>query len=244
MQYDLNQLADPKKFQRLVNALLIARFGEDFRLTPLQGKDGASDGETAVDNPFMEYICEEVTSPSTNPLIEAPRPGRYLFQSKYHRAGEQRLSDLRSAVVSEFKGALNNDVLKRSDRHDVNYFFLVTNITASKAALSKIDKICSDALKGNRHLHADVWWGERIISYLDWAPTLWQAFPELFPGGVPPLLGSAATASAEGLSRTFKLAITQQHNRDSQIKFRQIELARILHKKDGKAPVIRYNSVT
>ena len=229
MQYNLTQVADPKRFQRLVNALLTARFGEDFRHTPLQGKDGASDGETAVDNPFMEYICEEdVSSPSTNPLIKAPRPGRYLFQAKYHSTGEHRLSDLRSDVVREFKEALINDVLKRSDRHDVNYFFLVTNISASKAALCKIDDICSELLKKNRHLHADVWWGERITSLLDWAPTLWQAFPELFPGGVPPLLGTAATASAEGLSRTLKLAITQQHIRDSQIKFRQIELEKRL----------------
>lgn len=74
MQYDLNQLSDPKRFQRLVNALLTARFGEDARLTPLQGADGGSDGETATANPYMEFRYEVSSKHSNNPLIEAPRP--------------------------------------------------------------------------------------------------------------------------------------------------------------------------
>ena len=228
MQYDLNQLSDPKRFQRLVNTILIARFGEDARLTPIQGVDGGSDGETAADNPYMEFVCDIASSHSNNPLVEPPRPGRYLFQAKYHRTGEHRLADLRAVVVGEFKAALIDDVLHRPDRQDVNYFFLVTNVTASKDSLLKIDKIRSDFLQTKHQLHADVWWGETITASLDWSPELWQAYPELFPGGVPPLLGMATSPQAEGLSRTLKLAVTQQYERDSQVKFRQIELAKRL----------------
>ena len=228
MQYDLNQLADPKRFQRLVNAILIARFGEDARLTPIQGADGGSDGETAAANPYMEFAGDLAPSHSNNPLVEPPRPGRYLFQAKYHRTGEQRLAELRAVVVGEFKAALTDDVLYRPDRKDVNYFFLVTNVTSSKDSLLKIDEIRSDSLQTQHHLHADVWWGEKIVAFLDWAPELWHAYPELFPGGVPPLLGMATSGQAEGLSRTFKLAVTQQYERDSQVKFRQIELAKRL----------------
>ena len=228
MQYDLNQLSDPKRFQRLVNAILTARFGEDARVTPLQGRDGGSDGETAADNPYMEFIYNSPSTNSNNPLAEPPRPGRYLFQAKYHRTGENRLSDLRSLVVREFKDALTNDVLSRSDRQDVNYFFVVTNVTTSYNSFLNIDDIRKELLNGQHNLHADIWGGERITTFLDWSPELWHAYPELFPGGVPPLMGMAATQPAEGLSRTFQLAVTQQYERDSQVKFRQIELAKRL----------------
>ena len=141
MQYDLNQIADPKRFQRLVNAILTARFGEDARLTPIHGTDGGSDGETAADNPFLEYRHQDPSTPPSNPLFEPPRPGRYLFQAKYHRTGEQRLSDLRSVVVAEFQYALTSQIIERSTFQDVNYFFLVTNITASKESMKKIDNV-------------------------------------------------------------------------------------------------------
>ena len=228
MQYELNQLSDPKRFQRLVNAILTARFGEDARLTPIEGADGGSDGETATANPFLEYRYEISSTHSNHPLIESPRPGRYLFQVKYHRSGEKRLSDLRSIVVRDFQNALTVDVLNRSDRKDVNYFFLVTNISASKDSIRKIDEIRTELLKGKQYLHADVWWAERITAALDWAPELWPAFPELFHGGVPPILGLATTQQAKGLSRTLSLATAQQYARDSHVKFRQIELEKRL----------------
>ena len=224
MQYDLNQLADPKRFQRLVNAILTARFGEDARLTPIHGTDGGSDGETATANPYMEFRYKATSALPSNPLVQAPRPGRYLFQAKYHRTGDQRLSDLRSNVVSEFRAALNDEVIRRSNPEEVNYFFLVTNVTASKESLKKVDRVRLEVLKGRQHLHADVWWGERVTAALDWAPELWQIYPELFPGSIPPLLGAATTQHPKGFARTLKLAIGQQYERDSKVKFRQIEL--------------------
>ena len=224
MQYDLNQLSDPKRFQRLVNAILTARFGEDARLTPLQGTDGGSDGETAPTNPYMEFRRSTPTIQSPNLLIEPPRPGRYLFQAKYHRTGEQRVSDLRSTVVREFRQALTKDVLNRQDRNDVNYFILVTNITSSQKALQHLDDLRLELLKDRDRLHADIWWGEMVTTSLDWSPHLWQAFPELFPGAVPPLLASAVTSNASGLPRKLRLAVTEQHRRDSIVKFRQVEL--------------------
>lgn len=228
MQYDLNQLSDPKRFQSLVNAILTARFGEDARLTPIRGADGGSDGETAVANPYLEFRYEASSRHSNNPLIQAPRPGRYLFQVKYHPTGEQRLADLRSIVTKEFRDTLTEEVLNRLDRNDVNYFFLVTNIKASKDSIQKIDEIRLELLNGKHHLHADVWWGERITAALDWAPQLWLAYPEIFPGRVPPLVGLASTEQSEGAARTLRMAVAEQYIRDSQVKFRQIELEKRL----------------
>ena len=227
MQYELNQLGDPKKFQRLVNAILTARFGEDARLTPSQGPDGGSDGETASLNPNMEFQSTNTLLSLNNPLVEPPRRGRYLFQAKYHRTGEQRLSDLRARVVREFEEELTNAVLHRRDRRNVNYFFLVTNLSASETALQKVDEVRKRLLllrRRRNQLHADIWWGERITASLDWSPDLWLAFPEIFPGGVPPMLATTAIPTVDGLSRTFKLATSTEYSRDRIIKFRQIGL--------------------
>ena len=130
--------------RKLVNAILSARFGEDARLTPIQGRDGGSDGETADANPNMEFVYDIEPTRSNNRLTEPPRPGRYLFQAKYHRTGEHRLSDLRSVAVREFKQSLIDDVLKRPDRQNVNYFILVTNISASADSIRKIDDVRSE----------------------------------------------------------------------------------------------------
>ena len=122
MQYDLNQLANHSRFQRLVNALLTARFGEDARLTPLVGADGGADGETAPGNPHMEFQYDATQSNSSNSPFQRPRPGRYVFQAKYHRAGDQRPTDIRATVLREFRDELELNVLSRTDRRDLNYF--------------------------------------------------------------------------------------------------------------------------
>lgn len=224
MEYDLNQIADPTKFQRLMNAILTARFGEDARLTPLRGPDGGSDGETAPDNPNMEFRPTTNRSAPSNPIVASPDPGRYIFQAKYHQTGAQRTSDLRSQVLREFESELTTSVLNRPDRQDVDYFFVVTNIMASKNAIERVDHIRSRLLREHRRLHADVWWGEKVVAFLDWSPELWLAFPEIFPGGVPPLLAQTMIAHRDGISRSFRIAASHEYERDLTVKFRQIEL--------------------
>ena len=224
MLYDLNQIDDPLRFQRLVNSILTARFGEDIRLTPLRGPDGGSDGETAPNNPNMKFRNTRGHSSSNRSIATSPRPGRYLFQAKYHRTGEQRLSDLRRLVVREFERELQCSVLGRPDRRDVDYFFLVTNVPASKDALDKVDDVCRRLLKTGRGLHADIWWQEQITALLDALPHIWLAFPEIFPGHVPPMLAQALSQSTERVPNAFRLAALQQYKREIVVKFRQIEL--------------------
>ena len=224
MEYDLNQLNDPSKFQRLVNAILIARFGEDIRITPLKGPDGGSDGETAPGNPHMEFTVTGSSVRTSDPLREPPRPGRYHFQAKYHPTAHHRHNELRTRVLGEFKTALTKDILNQPDRANVNYFFLVTNVPFSAASRSRLDELRKSLLTGRRNLHADIWWGDSITSSLDWAHTLWPAFPEIFPGGVPPVISQASHDSAAGLAQTLRLAVTHQYARDSVVNFRQLGL--------------------
>ncbi len=225
MRYDLNQLSDPTRFQSLVNAILTARFGEDARLTPLRGPDGGADGETAPFHPYLEFDSTNTSATTTDPFLLPPRPGRYLFQAKYHRTGEERLSDLRARVVHEFRHELTTAVLNPPDRNDVNYFFLVTNLSSSKDAQRKVDDIRKELLRTRRNqLHADVWWAEMLTAWLDWSPTIWLSFPDIFPGGIIPRPLTIPGADTDESSRPFRLAVSTQYDRDRRIKFRQIEL--------------------
>ena len=223
MEYDLNQLSDSARLQRLLNTLLVARFGENARLTPLRGPDGGSDGETAPDNPHMEFQSSPPAQPTANPLFAPPSPGRYLFQAKFHSTTDHRLSELRTVVIRDFNRELTTNVLNRDDRQDVNYFFLVTNVPSSRDAISAVDKIRQEFQSAHPRLHSDIWWGEQLKAFLDWSPELWPAFPEIFPGNTPPILAQIMN-SEEGLPRSFRLAINQQFRRDLTVKFRQIEL--------------------
>ena len=146
------------------------------------------------------------------------------FKRSTNPTGEHRLSDLRALVVREFDEELKTAVLRRKDRHDVNYFFVVTNLSASKEAIARVDDVRRRLLRGRRRLHADIWWKERLTAFLDSSPDLWLVFPQIFPGGVAPLLAHAVKIGSEGLSRTFRLAISEQYKQDRIVKFRQIEL--------------------
>ena len=228
MEYYFNQL-DPVKFQRLINAILVARFGEDARLTPLRGQDGGRDGETAPGNPYFEFQVSETTSMSQD-ISQPPRKGRYLFQVKHHRTTDKRLSDVRQTVTADFAKELKNNVLNREGDERVNYFFLITNVPSSKKALNKLDRTRDNLLRSVPNLHADVWWQERVITHLDQMPSIWNSFPDMFAGGLVPLLARVVDRTSEGLPRAIRLAINRHYEQDRNVKFRQIELEQSLSK--------------
>ena len=228
MEYYFNEL-DPVKFQRLVNTILVARFGEDARLTTLRGQDGGRNGETAPGNPYFEFQVGDARSMPQG-IFHPPSRGRYLFQVKHHRTVDKRLSEARQAVLADFIRELKSNVLSREGDERVNYFFLVTNVPSSKDALEKLDEKRSNLLKNSPNLHADVWWQERIITHLDQMPSVWNSFPEMFAGGIVPFLARVVDQTSEGLPRAIRLAVNHQYEQDSNVKFRQIELEQSLSK--------------
>lgn len=227
MEYYFNEL-DATKFQRLVNSILNARFGEDTRLTPLRGADGGRDAETAPGNPYFEYQIDHVR-PLTNTIITPPREGRYLFQVKHHRTGETRISDVRQSVLSDFEQELKKNVLNRTGNEQVNYFFLITNVSSSKDSLERLDQK-RYTLNKKSNLHVDIWWKEQLIAFLDAMPNLWLSFPEIFAGGKVPFVADVAAQTDNRLSRSLRIAINKQYERDSKVKFRQIDLENDLSK--------------
>lgn len=221
MEYYFSHL-DPVSFQRLVNAILVGRFGENLRLTPLRGADGGKDAETAPGNPYLRF--DVTTERSDKGLGARLDKGRYLFQVKHHRTIDTRLSDARNAVVSDFRSELVNNVLSRTGDERANYFYLITNVPASKDALAQVDTVRRELISTETNLHADIWWSERLIAFLDQMPNLWPGFPDLFAGRKVPLLPEIISGQAEGLPKVIRMALDRQYKRDSFIKFRQIEL--------------------
>jgi hypothetical protein len=228
LEYYFNEL-DPSAFQRLINAILLARFGENLRLTPLRGTDGGRDGETAPSNPYFEFQVSDV-NPPTRSLFAPPEKGRYLFQVKFHRTVNGRMSDHRGVVISDFERELKNNVLTRTGSERVNHFILITNVPASGEAIAKVDQKQSELLSGIRNLHVDVWWEEEVVAFLDQMPNLWNSFPEIFPGRRVPFLAEVAGGAPKALPRAVYMAIDRQYQRDSSVKFRQIDLEQNLSK--------------
>jgi NACHT domain len=226
MEYYFNNLS-PTSFQRLLNSVLVSRLGEDARLTPLRGADGGRDGETAAGNPFFEYQVNAV--PQTPALSVPPRAGRYLFQVKHHRTIDTRASDARKVVIADFEKELKKNVLSRVGSERVNYFFLVTNVPSSKDSIEGVDKARTKLLKGELALHADVWWQEQVVAFLDQLPALWNSFPEMFAGGRVPFLGEVISRT-NGLPRAVRIALDNQYTKDRLVRFKQIELEKSLAK--------------
>lgn len=227
MEYYLNEL-DPAGFQRLINSILVAKYGEGLQLGPLRGKDGGRDAEIAPGSPFYSIQVDEATPPKHG--LGAPiQPGRYLFQAKHHRTVDTSLTDARRVVIADFEQELKKNVLRLAEDGQTTYFFMITNVPASSDALEKIDEKCSELLEGRNDLHANVWWQEHVVVYLDQMPVLWKAFPEIFAGRSIPFLAEVLSET-DGLPRTARIAITEQYRRDSVIKFRQIDLEKSLSK--------------
>ncbi len=222
MEYYFNELG-PFKFQRLINCILDKRYGDNFRITPLYGTDGGRDGETAPGNPYFEYQLSGINAPQGN-VFSRPEKGRYLFQVKYHRTTDIPPGDARKAILADFRRELKTNVLSRTKDERVNYFFLITNVPSSKEAINKIDRVREQLMKDMRNLHADVWWKDKVAAFVDCMPMIWKSFPEIFAGSKVPFIADIAAQTNIGLSRSVKIALRKEYQRDSVVKFRQIDL--------------------
>ena len=184
-QYYFDEL-DPVSFQRLVNAVLTARYGDLLRVTPIRGSDGGRDAEILAEHPMIGSLLT-IDATKIDEKSEQKGSGMYLFQVKHHRLGDRRIADVRQAVVTDFENEIKRNVLSRSGDRRVDYFFLITNVPCSAEALKKLDALRAKLLRG-QNIYADVWWQETLVAYLDLLPNVWLQFPNLFAGGIVPFV--------------------------------------------------------
>ncbi len=219
-QYYFDEL-DPAGFQRLVNALLLARYGEGIRLLPLRGSDGGRDAETPPGSAYFSVYIPP-TEGTRDPI--SVRPGRYIFQVKQHRTTDRPGAVTRAAVIQDFVDELSSNILPREEEDKVDYFFLITNVPSSRDSFEKLDQKRNEYLRGRPGLHAEVLWQEHLIAWLDQAASVWSAFPELFAGRVTPYLGKIAEKDPKGLPLSIRIALSAQFSRDAIVRFRQVNL--------------------
>ena len=179
-EYYFNHL-DPTSFQRLINAILVSRFGEAIRLLPLRGRDGGRDAETLPDAPLLE-VRPRIPGSIPGPPFHAAK-GRYLFQVKHHRTVDVAPSVVRNTVVSEFESEITTHVVPLSTDEKVDFFFLVTNVPASKEAIAKIDEKRRELQKTGVGIFSDVLWGEHVSAWLIKRLRSGPRSPTYLPGG-------------------------------------------------------------
>ncbi|MBB5328422.1 NACHT domain-containing protein [Tunturiibacter gelidoferens] len=219
-QYYFDEL-DPISFQRLVNALLVLRYGEGIRLLPIRGADGGRDAETP---PNSVFFAVDVPPPLDKRDRAIVNPGRYLFQVKHHRMADQPASAMRARVVQDFADELSTNVVTREGDSKVDFFFLITNVPSSRDTFQKVDEKRKEYLKNRSDLHAEVLWQDHLTAWLDQAASVWSAFPEIFAGRIVPTVGQIAADPSGGILLSIKLALKAQLLRDSVIRFRQVNL--------------------
>lgn len=218
-EFFFNQL-DPIGFQRLINAILTARYGEPIRLAPLRGRDGGRDAEMP-DGSGLAFNLQPAHRISGVPPGEN---GIGIFQVKHHRTVDGSPANARGAVIADFGKELARNVLPRTGTEGVSFFFLVTNVPGSREAFEKVDQKRQELLAEGPKIHADVLWGEHVTAWLDQYPQIWPSFPDLFAGRTVPALGTVTGNNVTGVARSYRLALTTQFQRDRVVRFRQIEL--------------------
>lgn len=229
MEYYFNEL-DPITFQKLINAILIARFGEGVRLMPTRGRDGGQDAVIDPEGPhFFELQLDAIPPKFIGQT--PPKEGRYIFQVKWHRTNDITADELTRRVLSDFSQELRKNILNRTEDEKVDFFFLITNVPLSDDRRKKFESSRKQLLKDDATgLHAEIWWQEWLTAQLNHLPDLAHAYPQLFAGGKPPFERKPAERKKEELPVAIQILIKDQYAKDSKIKFKQIELNNSLNR--------------
>ena len=217
---------NPTSFQRLVNAVLAARFGEELRVMPLRGRDGGRDAEALVEHDPVITFTASIPTEKID-VVGRLKPGRHVFQVKFHRMLDSPPHTVRRAVVSDLVREVTTNVIPLDLAKRPDYFVLITNVPSSKESVDLLDEKITSLSSDLEGLHISVWWRDDLVARLDQLPSIWSSFPELFAGNVVPLLGRIPSEE-DTVSRTFKIALSTQYERDEYVRFRQVELRNAL----------------
>ena len=200
MDYPYEQL-DPERFQTLCQSLLAAEH-KNVQCFPVAQRDGGRDAVAIVESDTeREFI---------------------LFQVKFVRL-PGTLSDARAWLLAVLKA--EKPKIEEQARRGAKLFVLMSNVpgTAQEDAGS-IDK--AQELLDGLPIPAMCWWRDDVNRRLDNAFNLKWIYPELMTG--PDLLHALVECGlSENKSRrtaAIRAFTADQYDRDSQVKFKQVEL--------------------
>ncbi|MFC4427176.1 NACHT domain-containing protein [Deinococcus navajonensis] len=221
MEYYFDHLS-PVEFQRLVNALYITTLTDSYKVTPIIGADGGSDGE--IDETDVERFYELEASDSKPSYFK----GRTIIQVKHRRIEGVGATAARTSVTDDYRSEITKNIIPRSKKGEVDNFILITNVFDSAPAKQRVADI-NKQLLDPIGVRGSIYWRDRLIAMLDSNPKVWASFPSLFPGGRVPEISAIVNGTPQGTARTVKMFVESEFERDNIIRFMQINLRHELH---------------
>lgn len=203
MDYHFEALGD-ERFQKLCQALLVAQFPKVI-CYPVGMPDGGRDAA----------------------LAGASGKKVVVFQVKFVRDPSTRES--RDAVVEAIR--TEAEKVQRLKDRGASEYYLITNVQGTShldvGSMDRADQVLSDELGIDAH----IWWREDLTARLNHHSQIKWNFVELLKGGdILSMLVSSASKAEEDARRAIDSYISLQSVRDSQLKFKQIDLEKgLLH---------------
>ncbi len=200
MDYHFEALGD-ERFQKLCQALLVAEF-PNVTCFPVGMPDGGRDAA--------------LSAPGGKDVI--------IFQVKYSR--DPSTKDARETVL----GAIRTEAekVRRLVGRGAVQYVLITNVTGTShldtGSMDRAKHLLDQELGG---INATVWWRDDLVARLNHSSHVKWNFIELLKGGdILEKLVSTESKSEESARKAIDSYISLEYVRDSQLKFKQIDLER------------------
>lgn len=200
MDYPYEQL-DPERFQQLCQALLV-REHKNLQCFPVAQRDGGRDAVAFIRNAQEREFL--------------------LYQVKFVRR-PRSLTDERAWLLDTIKG--ERAKIEELAKLGAKQFVLISNVQGTaQLQAGSIDK--AQRLLDTLPVPAICWWRDDLNRRLDNAWDLKWVYPELMTG--PDLIRSiierGLSDSQERRTAAIRAFVSDQHSKDSQVKFKQVEL--------------------
>ena len=201
MTYHFECLGD-QRFQQLCQSLLVAQF-PDTQCLPVGQPDGGRDG-------FQR----------TSKLTSGH--GFAVYQVKFVRDSNSKTE--REAVESLIESEVKK-VKRLIDRGATSYYFLTNVAGTSHLDVGSIDRVnrrLSDAFG----IPAHCWWRDDLARRIDQYPGIKWSFPEILKATdlIVSLLDTSQSVDMARRAAVIKAYMAYQARRDSQLKFKQVDL--------------------
>lgn len=201
MDYQFENLG-PERFQEFCQALLVKHFPK-LQCFPIAQPDGGRDAisffQQNASEKFLVFQVKYVRRP-----LEVEDPHKLLF---------------------DFVEGEASKVAKLIPKGAVEYY-LLTNVPGTAhldvGAIDKVQKIFNEHLK----IPAQCWWRADLSRRLDDAWNLKWAYPELLSGTdfLRLMVEVGSDAQVERRTRVIKAFLRDQYDRETEVKFKQVEL--------------------
>ena len=191
---------DPERFQQLVQSLLLKDYPR-LQCFPVAQSDGGRDGQVRGDD----------------------LKGDTIVQVKFKRRDEPS-EDIAAWMISSLEGELPK--IERLIENGASEYVMVTNARGTAhLGGGSIDRVQA-WLDANISVRSQCLWRDDLDRRLEANPSILWRYPEVLTGaqGIKIAMDTMLTASKERQSRAINAFLGAQYDRDSTVRFKQVDL--------------------